>query len=510
MKIFVFLHPSKLKTNIMKKTILSVISICIFSLCFSQNIVAPSVWLRADSAVLGAASWRDVSGNGFDATPSSGTLPSAFSRMNFNKCFEVNGDLNFGIPTNGIPTEKADAIIVYETMDSVQENGLWSLQLDSTSEVGLTSHRILSEHGGITYDTTNSTRVVTNYLSQSWKVSPNANQVIHIGIADSIPFKGRISEFVIFDKHLEDTALTQWLSYLGIKYGVTLRKSNYLDSKKQCVWNYEMIPAYSYSIAGVGRDDLFGLCQKQTLYADGHITFGLGFPVAENQENTSSLSDGEFIVIGMDSNALQHPTRLYLPNDEEHTVIGRSIVQCTGGNIPQYSTFIELDRHLFGDSIRPVLIIDHSGTGEYPMSMLEIIQPDTTNEHGNYMFYNLHWDADGNGRDAFCISVFSEMMHEEAATRSTTVKSNESIDSQSNIYLLTPNPSQGRYRLEIELSEISDVSVSVNTSDGKSVRTMSGEGSRYYVFEGFEDTPGLYLVEIVSRLEHKTLKMIIQ
>ena len=50
----------------------------------TAQIQHPTAWLRADSAVLNASSWMDVSGNGYNATPSSGTMPAAFSRMNFN------------------------------------------------------------------------------------------------------------------------------------------------------------------------------------------------------------------------------------------------------------------------------------------------------------------------------------------------------------------------------------------------------------------------------------------
>ena len=70
----------------MKKTIL----LCIFLLStfiIGAQVPHPIVWLRADSAVLNAPSWVDVSGNGLNATSSSGSMPAVFSRMNFNKCF---------------------------------------------------------------------------------------------------------------------------------------------------------------------------------------------------------------------------------------------------------------------------------------------------------------------------------------------------------------------------------------------------------------------------------------
>ncbi len=64
----------------------------------TAQIQHPTAWLRADSAVLNAPSWMDVSGNGYNATPSSGAMPADFSRVNFNKCFEVSGAETFTLP----------------------------------------------------------------------------------------------------------------------------------------------------------------------------------------------------------------------------------------------------------------------------------------------------------------------------------------------------------------------------------------------------------------------------
>jgi len=131
----------------MKKSINTLV-ICILALFCSAQIQHPAAWLRADSAILGVASWPDVSGNGLDAVPSSGTVPTAFSRMNFNRCFEVCA------PTLTLCT------------------------------------------------------------------------------ADSLPLYGRVAEAMYFDHRISDTAVIQWISYLALKYGVTLVQTDYLDSRR--------------------------------------------------------------------------------------------------------------------------------------------------------------------------------------------------------------------------------------------------------------------------------------
>ena len=69
----------KIIIAIMKRKLYLIVSlfVVIVTTAYSQ-IQHPTAWLRADSAVLNAPSWVDVSGNGLNATPSSGTLLAAF------------------------------------------------------------------------------------------------------------------------------------------------------------------------------------------------------------------------------------------------------------------------------------------------------------------------------------------------------------------------------------------------------------------------------------------------
>ena len=85
----------------MKRLLLSTIPFLI-ACCLNAQIQHPVAWLRADSATLNAPSWVGVSGNGWNAVPSTGALPDTFARMNFNKCFEVDGGQIFEICTHGI------------------------------------------------------------------------------------------------------------------------------------------------------------------------------------------------------------------------------------------------------------------------------------------------------------------------------------------------------------------------------------------------------------------------
>ena len=511
----------------------------------------PAAWLRADSAVLGALSWNDVSGNGLNAKPTAGSLPAAFSRMNFNKCFEVGETETFTLPLGINDSRQSDVIVVYETYDTANENALWQVQLDTAKRIGQTTRRILNDNGQITYDTANRLKPVVNYLAQSWRTPEVCAPTLTLCTADSLPLYGRIAEAIYFDHRISDTAVIQWISYLAVKYGVTLAQTDYLDSRRNVIWNYTDYPAYSTSIAGVGRDDSVGLYQKQTYYADGHMVIGMvevnnysPLQTENNEDNPTFIADGDFIVFGMDG-ILPAVFEIYTQSGETYEVVGRSMAQVTG-NAHTYNTFVLLDtaavETCHGASLQcaPFLLIDRSGTGEYPAGETEQVQATGLDSLGHYVYNNIHWDTDQSGRDFFCFAV--EMPDTMGTPKALAVNGDEDNGTtQGNLanndrrdvpwrvstttrddgtilknssptspkYRLLPNPNQGRFVVEAEYPDAQDVTVTVYDSDGRLLLAMDGKGQRSYRFEGVVQTAGHYLIDIVSPSEHKTLKMVV-
>ena len=520
----------------MKRLLLSTIPFLIVC-CLNAQIQHPTAWLRADSAVLNASSWIDVSGNGYNATPSSGTLPAAFSRMNFNKCFEVGGAETFALTLGINDSRQSDVIVVYETYDTANENALWQVQLDTTKRIGQTTQRILNDNGQITYDTANRLKPVINYLAQSWRTPEVCAPTLTLCTADSLPLYGRIAEALYFDRRISDTAVIQWISYLAVKYGVTLAQTDYLDSRRNVIWDYTDYPDYSISIAGLGRDDSVGLNQKQTYYADCQIVFGINQLAQTNEENVSAIADGDFIVFGMDG-PLSDVSEIYTQSGETYGVIGRSMAQVTG-NARIYGTFVLLDTAAVRDGIAPVLLIDRSGTGEFPAGEMEQILSAGTDSAGHYIYNNIHWDTDQSGRDFFCFAVtmpdtmgtpralavngggnssvtqddMANNGHRDATHCISTDPDNgtalKNATTSSPQYRLLPNPNHGNFTVEIAYPEAQDVTVTVYDSDGKLLLTMNGKGQYAYRFKNSVPTAGHYLIDITSPSEHKTLKMVV-
>ena len=522
----------------MKKSINTLV-ISILALFCSAQIQHPTAWLRADSAVLNASSWIDVSGNGYNAMPSSGAMPAAFSRMNFNKCFEVGGAETFALPLGINASRQSDVIVVYETYDTANENALWQVQLDTAKRIGQTTRRILNDNGQITYDTVNRLKPVVNYLAQSWRTPEVCAPTLTLCTADSLPLYGRVAEAMYFDRRISDTAVIQWISYLAVKYGVTLAQTDYLDSRHNVIWDYTHYPDYCASIAGLGRDDSVGLNQKQTYYADGQMIIGIvetqnfaSLQTGNNEDNPAFIADGDFIIFGMDG-ILPAVSEIYTQSGETYEVIGRSMVQVTG-NAHSYGTFILLDTAAVHDSIAPVLLIDRSGTGDFPAGETEQVQSTGLDSLGHYIYNNVHWDTDQSGRDFFCFAVTmpdtmgapkalavngtqsggtgqtsteqSTDASQQQALKSAQLRSEESTAPQ---YRLLPNPNHGNFTVEIAYPEAQDVTVTVYDSDGRLLLTMDGKGQYAYRFKNSVPTAGHYLIDITSPSEHKTLKMVV-
>ena len=534
----------------MKKALFVFVFLKLFSVgLLCAQIQHPAAWLRADSATLGAESWNDVSGYGLDATPSAGSMPAVFSRMNFNKCFEVNGE-TFSLPLGINESRQSDVIVVYETYDTANENALWQVQIDTAKRIGQTTQRILNDNGQITYDTVNRLKPVVNYLAQSWRTPEVCAPTLTLCTADSLPLYGRIAEALYFDRRISDTAVIQWISYLAVKYGVTLAQTDYLDSHRNVVWDYTNYPDYCTSIAGLGRDDSVGLYQKQTYFADNQMIVGVvetqnfaSLQTENNEDNPAFIADGDFIVFGMDG-VLPAFSEIYTQSGETYEVIGRSIVHVTG-NAHIYNTFILLDtaavetRLIASLQEGPVLLIDRSGTGEFPAGELAQIQCAGTDSAGHYIYNNVHWDTDQSGRDFFCFAM--EMPDTTGTPKALAVNgggengttqdignatgvgandhsplqvTNNETDmknasSKSPQYRLLPNPNHGNFTVEIAYPEVQDVTVTVFDSDGRLLLTMNGKGQSSYRFENSVPTAGHYLIDITSPSEHKTLKMVV-
>lgn len=122
---------------------------------------------------------------------------------------------------------------------------------------------------------------------------------------------GRIAEIFTFAERVSDTDRQKIESYLGIKYGITLGSSteatkDYVNSFSTSVWDITANSGYNYDVAGIGRDSISDLNQKQSKsinYANS-VAIGLGGISATNSTNSNEFTkDGDFLVWGNNNGA---------------------------------------------------------------------------------------------------------------------------------------------------------------------------------------------------------------
>lgn len=122
---------------------------------------------------------------------------------------------------------------------------------------------------------------------------------------------GRVAEIFTFAERLSDTDRQKVESYLGIKYGITLgsgseAEKDYINSWDTKVWDATANSDYNYDVAGIGRDSISDLNQKQSKSINylTSVAIGLGGISSTNNLNASEFTkDGDFLVWGNNNGA---------------------------------------------------------------------------------------------------------------------------------------------------------------------------------------------------------------
>lgn len=114
----------------------------------------------------------------------------------------------------------------------------------------------------------------------------------HVGASSGYPFRGDISEIVLYNATLSSAQRSQVNTYLGVKYGLTLQ-SEYRAANGTLLWDVGNTGGFDHAIAGIARDDRSGLNQKQSRsLIDGTVvTIALDSIYPSNGSNPSVFSD---------------------------------------------------------------------------------------------------------------------------------------------------------------------------------------------------------------------------
>lgn len=107
-----------------------------------------------------------------------------------------------------------------------------------------------------------------------------------------------VAEIILYDT-ITSTDAAKIETYLAVKYGITLNH-DYIGTDGALLWNKTANAAYHHNVAGLGKDNLEELDQKQSrsINKDTQVAIGLAGLAEANSGNTAVLANGQYLIWG--------------------------------------------------------------------------------------------------------------------------------------------------------------------------------------------------------------------
>jgi hypothetical protein len=547
------------------KRLITIFAVCLSAAAFAQDslhVIPPSVWVKADHCGSDTTFWKDISGNNHNVYPFAGQQLPVKGLLNFNPCYKLDGLVPpMWTEYNFTDKSRLTMVMVYQADDTLKELGIWSAHKGKNKPMSLSTQKFYGDRFHITYADSNLTCPVVNTMTSAWARIPNdtaTHDTIYIGGNDSLKFTGKIAECLVYNDFIPARDLQRVQSYLCLKYGITLEGLDYLDSRKNVIWNKSLNSDYSNAIAGIGKDTIFGLNQKQSVSTSSRdiVTLSVGNPAPTNALNTSVINQADYIIWGNNNKPL---TLTPIDTSGILTVLNRMWrVQVSGLTANSLYTSLKFDvRSIDYDSARIWLLIDTSGDGTLNLSEMNYIPSDSIYE-GYAYFSNLQWDIDHNGKDLFTlmfdktppasanhpsasiitqlagINILNEparpgiqalpqitlsmlpeandqLLHVNSKTQtSQSALSHLPVKGQGQIiYSLFPNPTDGRFTLNVTFEKENQVTISILDVQWNLLHQIKGTGKSVYNYVGDVPTSGSYFIDVQSDQQRRVFKLIV-
>ena len=214
-----------------------------------------------------------------------------------------------------------------------------------------------------------------------------------------------IPEFLVFKRNLTKREKQQVETYLSIKYGVSINyisEKNYLSSSGQILWDYKKNKKYGYRITGLGRDDAFGLYQKQSQNVNSNIiTVALKDVKVLNSQNTGTLSNEEFLLWGDNNEDIEFKEADLLSFHPNKDLKRLWIAQVKTEDTLKTSLYFNLKDVTVGTHIPKLKI--YRTTENYENEIFELFEGQKLND-STYVYKNILWDSDHSNFDYFTLN----------------------------------------------------------------------------------------------------------
>lgn len=305
---------------------------------------------------------------------------------------------------------KMTLFVVYWSQDTTHEQLLWSIADLKKDYLLSTTERLanLEQYQFLNYlDQVKSLPQIQTYFQHEKDASSAFLKFGKQPLNQSIPveeFSGSIAEIILFQQVLPSSERQQIQTYLALKYGIPLAE-HYVGMAGEILKEIED-QQYKYRIAGLGRNDFFGLHQKQakSSIAELSLSIGLGKIEKENALNHNELEEDTYLIWSDNDKSLQVEQRQIL----EIPSLERLWEMSTSGHISKVSTAIQVDvsNIEFEQDQKLYLVIyeDEKKQQKRYHQAMEI------SPKGIASFKNIQWDNDQSGKDYFSFALGNDLI----------------------------------------------------------------------------------------------------
>ena len=365
------------------------------------------VWETTEATYPGQAQWKSRLTNPLD---SGLVIKGKIKTINNNPAlFFSDGSNTISSTLNLGKLESFSLFTVCQENDSISERVIISLENDTATEMVLTNRRMaaLDVYRYSNFSTNKKLcPKIYSYTQNKENDQSAVSRRLHFGRpprSQHLPvsvYSGIIPEVILFNRFISPKERQKVESYLALKYGISLNQEfpvPYLNSKGEIIWDAEINAAFSFNIAGIGRDDLSGLNQSisESTQTPGVMKIGV----------IGELKNNSFLIWGDNGGPLRFNEESGIRKLEREWKVSAFNFK-TG---PLYFETNELSLSqidpLFDGEIY-WMIIDRSGTGKYPFKQTGYVQclPLSLQE-GLIKFNSVVIDADQSGNDVFTLLI---------------------------------------------------------------------------------------------------------
>lgn len=463
------------------------------------GIVKPAVWLKGNFS------------------PDTNRLSS----LNFNPAMALdNNDIRIKLSDNVQSLRRVTIFTVYQDTISDKEKQVWEMTGDfgdlslSTNQVSSKTSKTniaFKKNKQPSSNPEKSETFIHTYSSHKsgWSASETneyKESSIRFGNANSqVPGNSSlklISEFIFYEKILNEKEITKIETYLALKYGITLG-SNYLNALSETVWDSENYYRYSNNIAGIARDDRSALLQKQGTSCNTleHLEIGVNKIVQSNDKNTAQINDRDYLIWGDNAQNFKLDRNTAASAGEIMLSEKKWLIKSSGGTANKIATELKIDTRKFLPGNFPkesfYLVINRSGSDNFSKENCIFINPDSISSDRIASFSGVYWDIDGSGKDVFTFGFKPSMSARMKSHRDSTNNKNTSSLISFQVY---PNPvSDGNYQLAVNLDKPTDIQFQIYDLIGEQLFFQKGTGQNSYLFSGHIDgPPASYIVRLIT------------